>query len=236
MSSARAPAGSRGGNGLATVSPRRDRRAPPGMAVRVCARSPGPPRSPRSSPRGRGLWHSHFPSQGYPVSSQIFSASSVTVVVPVPLRREPLPVSPFSWAVFLWGRQGCCRGCRAHGCVLGDERQTEVTTKEKAVTRQDRSWGSSPGTAPRKASFRDGRGGFLSPAWAPDLVQPHPVSRLLRKLLLLFAWLLSPFLSLQNTMYIRKGAFASMCSVNSSSNASLRVSHSPEEGGTSPVF
>lgn len=152
--------------------------------------------SPRSSSRGRGLGHSHFPSQGYPVSSQIFSASSVTVVVPVPLRREPLPVWPFSWAVFLWGRQGCCRGCRAPGCVLGDERQTEVTTRKKAVTRQDRSWGSSPGTAPGKASFRDGRGGFLSLAWAPDLVQPHPVSRLLRKLLLLFAWLLNPFLSL----------------------------------------
>lgn len=196
MSRARAPAGSRSGNGLATVSPRRDRRAPAGNGRSGLCSLARAACSPRSSSRGRGLRHSHFPSQGYPVSSQIFSASSVTVVVPVPLRREPLPVWPFSWAVFLWGRQGRCRGCRAHGCVLGDERQTEVTTKEKAVTRQDRSWGSSPGTAPGKASFRDGRGGFLSPAWAPDLVQPHPVSRLLRKLLLLFAWLLSPFLSL----------------------------------------
>lgn len=56
---------------------------------------------PRAGPE-----HSHFPSQGYPVSSQIFSASSVTVVVPVPLRQELLPVSPFSWAVFLWAARG----------------------------------------------------------------------------------------------------------------------------------
>lgn len=196
MSRARAPAGSRGGNGLATVSPRRDRRAPAGngrsgLCSLARAASQPPELSPRagpgalslSFPRVPGLLTDFLGFLGNCRGPSSFAAG--TPSCPAFLLGR-LPV----------GRQGCCRGCRAHGCVLGDERQTEVTAREKAVTRQDRSWGSSPGTAPRKASFRDGRGGFLSPAWAPDLVQPHPVSRLLRKLLLLFAWLLSPFLSL----------------------------------------
>lgn len=106
MSRARAPAGSRGGNGLATVSPRRDRRAPAGNGRSgLCSLARAASQPPELFPRA-GPEHSHFPSQGYPVSSQIFSASSVTVVVPVPLRREPLPVPPFSWAVFLWAARG----------------------------------------------------------------------------------------------------------------------------------
>lgn len=196
MSSARAPAGSRGGNGLATVSPRRDRRAPAGngrsgLCSLARAASQPPELSPRAGPAALSLSFPRVPGLladflgflGNCRGPSSFAAGTPSCLAFL-LGRLPV------------GRQGCCRGCRAHGCVLGDERQTEVTTREKAVTRQDRSWGSSPGTAPRKASFRDGRGGFLSPAWAPDLVQPHPVSRLLQKLLLLFAWLLSPFLSL----------------------------------------
>lgn len=92
------------------VSPRRDRRAPAGNGGSgLCSLARAASQPPELFPRA-GPEHSHFPSQGYPVSSQIFSASSVTVVVPVPLRREPLPVSPFSWAVFLWAARGAAEG------------------------------------------------------------------------------------------------------------------------------
>lgn len=203
MSSARAPAGSGAGNGLphSACQLHGTAPAPNGTLSLLCVawdwgRSPA---ELFSRGAGAALRHSYFASQGNLRLLTVFLR--LLGNCPHPSASAPGTLSCLAFLQVALVRSSCgvASGCcSVHSVRFGRLETNRSNHKRESDDPPGLKLGFNSRHSPEKGSFTRWKGHwFLSPAWTPDLGQPHLVSCLLRKLLLLFfAWLLNPFPSL----------------------------------------
>lgn len=163
-------------------------------AVKSPLFSPGRHRSPADG--GGGLQHSCFSSPSYLRLLSVFLGFLGNCRHPSSFAAgTPSCLAFLQQAAPVRSSCGVASGC----CSLHSVRFGRLETNRRDHRRESGGpprlkLGFNSRHSPEKGFFTRCKGQwFPSPAWNPDLGQPHLVSCLLRKLLLFFAWLLNPF-------------------------------------------